>query len=334
MKGTIDAPPGRRLSKCALHVYGLKVEARDRRVQTTQNAVATAAPLIVYRLIIVVAHTSCLAFPGADVYAYISPALLLTRSTNHESPITNPFTSRVLFEHSNFLVFDKPAHLLIHPTKPDGTVTLWHQLCQLLAFEIVNGGQVSVITRLDRETSGLVLIAKNRDTARDLHTLIEKRYLTKQYQAIAWGWPVDDEFEVNQPLLRQGTIAPSKIWLKQAVHPSGYPSHTRFRVLNRFENRDGRFALLECEPLTGRTHQIRVHLAFSGHPIVGDKLYGPNESCYLEFIETGWTPYLAQILLLDRHALHAASLGFKLGSDNFAFASPLPPDLQGFLDSV
>jgi 23S rRNA pseudouridine1911/1915/1917 synthase len=201
----------------------------------------------------------------------------------------------------------------------------------LLAFEIANGGQVSVITRLDRETSGLVLVAKNRDTARDLHTLIEKRKPTKSYQAIVWGWPAQDEFEVDQPLVRQGTIAPSIIWLKQAVHPSGYPSRTRFRVRNRFENRHGKFALLECEPLTGRTHQVRVHLAFSGHPIVGDKIYGPNENCYLEFIETGWTPTLAQQLLLDRHALHAKSLAFALGSEEFRFDSPIPDDVNAFL---
>jgi len=237
----------------------------------------------------------------------------------------------VLYENQAFLIVEKPPHLLIHPTKPDGTVTLWHQLTQLLAFEIANGGQVSVITRLDRETSGLVLVAKTRSAARDLHTLIEKRKLTKWYQAIVWGWPEQHEFEVDQPLLRQGTIAPSKIWLKQAAHASGYPSHTRFRVLTRFENRHGKFALLECEPLTGRTHQIRVHLSFSGHPIVGDKIYGPDENCYLEFIETGWTPALAEQLLIDRHALHASSLAFTLGSENFVFSSPLPTDLQSFL---
>ena len=237
----------------------------------------------------------------------------------------------ILYETQAFLIVEKPPHLLIHPTKPDGIVTLWHQLTQLLAFEIANGGQVSVITRLDRETSGLVLVAKTHHAARDLHTLVEKQKLTKWYQAIVWGWPEQDQFEVAQPLLRQGTIAPSKIWLKQAVHAFGYPSHTRFRVLNRLENRHGKFALLECVPLTGRTHQIRVHLAFSGHPIVGDKIYGPDENCYLEFIETGWTPALAQQLLIDRHALHASSLAFTLGSDEFQFCSPTPDDLKTFM---
>src|SRR5260370_34108509 len=109
-----------------------------------------------------------------------------------ERATTKPFGGRILFENSSFLVFDKPAHLLIHPTKPDGTVTLWHQLTQLLAFEIANGGQVSVITRVDRETSGLVLVAKNRNTARGLHTLIEKQKRTKSYQAIECDRPAQD----------------------------------------------------------------------------------------------------------------------------------------------
>jgi 23S rRNA pseudouridine1911/1915/1917 synthase len=260
----------------------------------------------------------------------LNPFTDLPPIKNHQSPITfSP--GRIVYENAAFLVVDKPAHLLIHPKKPDGTVTLWHQLTQLLAFEIANGGQVSVITRLDRETSGLVLVAKTHQSARELHTLIEKGGLTKRYLAIVWGWPDNAEFEVDQPLLRQGTIAPSKIWLKQAVNTSGYPSQTRFRVINRFENRHGKFSLVECAPLTGRTHQIRVHLAFSGHPIVGDKLYGPDENCYLEFIETGWTPALAQKLLLDRQALHADSLAFTLRSEDFKFASPLPADLQSFV---
>jgi 23S rRNA pseudouridine1911/1915/1917 synthase len=249
--------------------------------------------------------------------------------TNHQSPITS-IAGRVVYENSTFLVCDKPAHLLIHPTKPDGPVTLWYQLTQLLAFEIANGGQVSVITRLDRETSGLVLVAKTHSAARDLHTLIERQRLTKRYLAIVWGWPDNNEFEVDYPLLRQGTVAPSKIWLRQAVHPSGYPSRTRFRVINRFENPHGKFALVDCEPLTGRTHQIRVHLAFTGHPIVGDKIYGPDETCYLEFIETGWTPALAERLLIGHHALHASSLAFTLGTENFVFNSSLPEDLRTF----
>ena len=232
----------------------------------------------------------------------------------------------IIHEDANLLVVSKPAGLVCHPTKGDQ----YSSLISRVRLHLGPAARPHLVNRLDRETSGLVLVAKNRTTARDLHTLIEKRNLTKRYLAIVRGWPAQNGFEVDQPLLRQGTIAPSKIWLKQAVHASGYPSRTRFRVRNRFENLHGQFALLECEPLTGRTHQIRVHLAFSGHPIVGDKIYGPNENCYLEFIETGWTPTLAQQLLLDRHALHAKSLAFAWGSEHFRFDSPLPEDLVAF----
>jgi 23S rRNA pseudouridine1911/1915/1917 synthase len=240
------------------------------------------------------------------------------------------FADRIKYENAAFLVFDKPAHQLVHPKKPDGPVTLWHQLTDLLAYERANGGQISVITRLDRETSGLVLVAKTRQSARILHRLIKTQQIRKSYLAVASGWPEPDEFAVDQPLLRQGTVMPSKIWHKQAVHPSGYPSRTRFKVIQRFENTYGKFSLIKCEPFTGRTHQIRVHLSFAGHPIVGDKIYGPDETCYLGFIKTGWTTALAARLLLDRQALHAASLEFTLGPDHFSFDSQLPADLRSF----
>jgi 23S rRNA pseudouridine1911/1915/1917 synthase len=237
---------------------------------------------------------------------------------------------RIKYENAAFLIFDKPAHQLVHPKKPGGSITLWHQLSDLLAYERANGGQVSVITRLDRETSGLVLVAKTQESARILHRSVKAQLIHKTYLAIASGWSEPDVFEVDQPLLRLGTVMRSRIWLKQAVHSSGYPSRTRFKVVQRFKNTHGKFSLIECVPLTGRTHQIRVHLSFAGHPIVGDKIYGPDETCYLEFIKTGWTPALVARLLLDRQALHAACLEFNLGSDHYRFDSPLPEDLKKF----
>ena len=88
---------------------------------------------------------------------------------------------------------------------------------------------------------------------------------------------------------------------------------------------------MEARPLTGRTHQIRVHLSSAGLPIVGDKIYGPDENLYLEFIQTGWTPRLAAELLLERHALHAAGLAFNLHGRHYAFTAPLPDDLKALL---
>ena len=237
----------------------------------------------------------------------------------------------VIFENNDFLVVDKPPFLMVHPKKPTGAGTLWHELKQLLAFELVNGGQISFINRLDRETSGLVLVAKNRRAARQLNRLMEGNAISKRYTAIVTGWPEAELFTVNQPLLPQRLVGPSRIWLKQAVHREGYPSVTEFKVLRRFVRKEGRFSVIEAEPETGRTHQIRVHLSFAGYPIVGDKIYGPSETCYLEFIKTGWTPALQSKLLLPRQALHATGLAFTLGLDPFEFSVPLPSDLAEFL---
>jgi 23S rRNA pseudouridine1911/1915/1917 synthase len=227
---------------------------------------------------------------------------------------------------------DKPPQIEVHPSKPGGRRTLWDGLRELLAYEVANGGQVSIINRLDRETSGLTLIAKNRETARQFCRQMEARTVSKEYLAIVWGWPERDEWVVDAPLLRVGSVQTSRIYLKQGVHVDGVPARTRFRVEHRFrrETTNGSdFAVVRAFPETGRTHQIRVHLAESNHRILGDKIYGPDENCYLEFIETGWTPKLAQQLLLPRHALHSTALRF--GRDGLGWEIGLAPDLAAFI---
>jgi 23S rRNA pseudouridine1911/1915/1917 synthase len=238
----------------------------------------------------------------------------------------------IISEDPGWIVIDKPPLLQIHPSKPSDQATMWHLLRDLLAFELANGGQVSIINRLDRETSGLVLIAKSRESARHFCILMERGWIAKEYAAIVWGWPGEDEFTIDAPLLRQGIHQPSRIYLKQCVHPAGAAACTRFRVLRRFaRGAEGRFALVQAIPETGRMHQIRVHLAHAGHPVVGDKIYGPSEDHYLTFIETGWTPELEQALLLRRHALHSALL--EISDDALRWEAPLPPDMAAFVSA-
>ena len=268
---------------------------------------------------------------------------------------------RIIDETDDYIVVDKPAFLLTHPTKPDQRTTLWKELRELLAFEIANGGQVSIVNRLDRETSGLVLVAKTSAAARRFGLLMQEHRLRKEYLAIVLGWPEWETKIVDAPMDRQGKHQPSVIWLKQLIHPSGARALTELRVEKRFgksqvgfssltsagpsppsspsgkESREAagdgatdKFALIHAIPKTGRTHQIRVHLASLGYPVVGDKIYGPNEQLYLEFIETGWTPKLERELLLPRHALQSSKLAIE---NEHEWTSQLPAELAWFVDN-
>ena len=238
----------------------------------------------------------------------------------------------VLDETDDYIVVDKPAPLQIHPGTPDGTPTLWHGLKDLLAYEVANGGQVSIINRLDRETSGVVLVAKNLKTARLFGMAMQERKVHKTYLAIVHGWPEWEAVDCEAPILRKGEVTESPIWVKQLVHAEGTPSRTQFQVLQRLEHaRAGKLALVEASPVTGRMHQIRVHLAHLGHPVLGDKIYGADERCYLEFIETGWTPDLERKLLFSRQALHSNRLEIRAGEFVGKWEAEMPAEMRVWL---
>lgn len=242
--------------------------------------------------------------------------------------IANNPRFQVLFENGDYVVIDKPAPLKVHPGSPDGAPTLYDELRGLLAYELVMGGQISIINRLDRETSGVTLVAKNAATARRFGMAMMERLFHKTYHAIVHGVPSWEETALDAPILRQGDVEPARIYVKQKVHPAGVPCSTGFKVIRRFSRKDAEFSLIECKPRTGRMHQIRVHLSHLGHPIVGDKIYGADESCYLDFIETSWTQALEERLLLKRHALHAARLELE---GEGAWEAPMPEDMAAFL---
>src|ERR1700693_6091486 len=236
----------------------------------------------------------------------------------------------IVDETDEYFVVDKPPFLLIHPTKPNEARNLWKELRELLSFEIASGGQVSIVNRLDRETSGLVLVAKTAAAARRFGLLMQQQRLKKEYLALVWGGPEWTTKIADAPLDRQGKHGESEIWLKQTIHPAGAASQTEFRVEQRFTRSTSsgdKFSLIRAIPRTGRTHQIRVHLSSLSHPIVGDKIYGPNEQLYLQFIETGWTPELERRLLLPRQALHSSKLA--IGNEH-EWTSALPVDLAEF----
>src|SRR2546423_682428 len=128
---------------------------------------------------------------------------------------------KIIDETDDYMVVDKAPLLLVHPTKPNGATTLWTELRQLLAFEIASGGQISIVNRLDRETSGIVLVAKTTAAAREFGLLMQSRRLRKEYHAIVWGWPEWESRIVDAPIIRRGEIGTSKIYLKQAIDGRG-----------------------------------------------------------------------------------------------------------------
>lgn len=238
-----------------------------------------------------------------------------------QADIRNDPNFTVLDETEDYIVVNKPAPLQIHPGAPNGARTLWHGLCDMLAYEIANGGQVSIINRLDRETSGVVLVAKNAAWARLFGLAMQNREIHKTYAALVHGSPAWDEIDLEAPILRAGDVRECDIWVKQTVHADGAPCRTGFRVLRRFGEE---FTLVEARPETGRMHQIRVHLQHLGLPMVGDKLYGRDDRCYLEFIETGWTPALAERLLIPRQALHSWRLELRSEAFSGEWEAPVP----------
>lgn len=240
-------------------------------------------------------------------------------------------TFRVIDETEDWVVVDKPAPLIIHPANNKPEPTLLGGLQQLYSYEIENGACLGIVTRLDRETSGVVLIAKHTAAARELGMVFERREALKEYLAIVSGWPGAETWTCRGRICRAGDIGASDIWVRQVVDPRGKDCSTRFVVVMRFERDGGKFSLVRCFPETGRMHQIRVHLAAGGFPIVGDKLYSGDGSEYLAWMKNGWTPELAKNLGLPRQALHAAGLGLHWQGKWISWEAGLAGDLRNFI---
>ena len=219
----------------------------------------------------------------------------------------------IIYQDGDIIVLDKPAGLTVHPAPGHPSGTLVNAL--LAACPDLRGiaGTLrpGIVHRLDKDTSGLMVVAKNDRAQRALQRQLKDRDVRKTYLALVRGVPAPREGTIASPIGRH-----PKNRKKMAVVADGREATTRYRV--REEIAGGQYSLLEVEPVTGRTHQIRVHLAAVGHPVVGDATYGRPSAA------------------VGRQFLHAHKLAFAmpLGGRTVEFESPLPADLREALSQL
>ena len=217
----------------------------------------------------------------------------------------------VAYEDNDVLVVDKPAGMVVHPAPGNWSGTLVNALKGRGASLSETGeeGREGIVHRLDKETSGLLLVAKSDRAHRRLGAALQAREIVRRYAALSWGHLAEDRITVEKPIARD-----PRDRKRMAVVSTGRPARTDLTRLARFDSAD----LLRAHLFTGRTHQIRVHLASIGHPIVGDDTYGGGGGRKL------------MGLPLRRHFLHAAWLIFRhpVTGETIDLRSPLPEELH------
>lgn len=233
----------------------------------------------------------------------------------------------VIHEDDELLVINKPAGLVCHPTKTDE----YSSLISRVRIYLGKGAVAHLVNRLDRETSGVTLVAKRDDAALELRRLWENRVVEKEYIAIVHGHVRQDHGLIDAPLGKDET---SRVAVKDCVRADGLPSQTNFFVQKRFACPQGEFSLVRVLPLTGRKHQIRIHLAHIGHPVVGDKLYGGDEDLYLALVEDRLTEAQTRRLIFRNHALHAQAVRFPWRGAQLVFVAPPERYLEVFSSFV
>ncbi|HEU5070205.1 MAG TPA: RluA family pseudouridine synthase [Verrucomicrobiae bacterium] len=240
----------------------------------------------------------------------------------------------VIYEDAELLAINKPAGLVCHPTKGDA----YSSLISRVRLHVGEGAPVHLVNRLDRETSGVVLVVKGDQRVGKLKQLFAEREVTKEYLAIVHGHVAAESGTCAEPL---GRDEQAEVSIKDRVRSDGAAARTDFRVEQRFtrpvsgatepSGNGAPFTLLRVQPHSGRKHQIRIHLAHLGHPIVGDKLYGGDPQLYLDFVHRRLTVEQRNRLLLSCHALHAESLRFNWLLRNWNFHAVPEPWFQDFL---
>jgi len=217
----------------------------------------------------------------------------------------------IVFENDDVIVIDKPAGILTHSK---GAINLEPSVASFIKPKITDknliGNRAGIVHRLDRLTSGIIITAKNENSLTYLQKQFSQRKVNKRYLAIVVGKMQQKEALIDLPIMRD-----PKHPKRFMAHPKGKVAQTEYKVIKEIIIKDAAYSLLEIKPLTGRTHQIRIHLAYIGHPVVGDIIYGK--------------PQISGMLLhADKLSLSIKDLGLK------TFESPMPQRFQDFINNV
>jgi 23S rRNA pseudouridine1911/1915/1917 synthase len=236
---------------------------------------------------------------------------------------------KIIYEDKDIIAVDKPAGLMTHGDGRSKDKNLADLILEKYpeikgigeSIKLDSGEEIAkpgIVHRLDKETSGVILVAKNQKTFEFLKNQFKERELQKTYVTVVYGQVKNDHGVIDAPIARSSTDF--RRWsASRGKRGKEREAVTEYTVLKRFEHQGHKFSVLEIKPKTGRTHQIRVHIKFLNHPVVCDKLYAPNLPC--------------PVLGMDRLALHAQSIEFNLPSGKaIKIEAPLPPDLQAAIN--
>lgn len=230
----------------------------------------------------------------------------------------------VLYEDDQILVVNKPPGMSVHSNNPWGKNDLIQQVRRQR-----DSNEFYLAHRIDRETSGIVLMARSTAIASRLGEAFVGRNVEKEYTALVFGEMADDEGVIDLPICGDDkAIVRVKMMVGKGT---GAPSITEYRVIKRFSG----YTMVNVRPKTGRQHQIRVHFSAIGHPLVGDKIY-KDERLFIKFVNEGFTEELRKELLLPRHALHASMISFKHPTTGvpIQIESELQEDLMLFIKNA
>lgn len=258
--------------------------------------------------------------PGIRLKAHdqVSFKLPEHRFPNPENLKKNSFGVEIIFEHEHFFIINKPAGLIVHrapSTKNQPTLVDWLLDRDASLAAVGPQDRPGIVHRLDKDTSGLMIIARTHYGYTQFGHLFKDRRITKTYRAVVWGHP-DRESTIDAPIGRH----PSQRHKMTAFKPGSTVDNARqacthYSVLSYFDD----FTLVQAQPVTGRTHQIRAHFAFIGHPLLGDALYASDAH------QNNAAP-------IARHALHAYQLAFIFDGTAFSFTQNPPADFQTLVE--